>query len=45
MHFEITILRFLKERNNITASFAEHLKFQEKMIFIHTLWVYSGKSK
>ena len=35
----------LHERSNKTASFGEHLKFQEYMTFIHTPWVNSGKSK
>ena len=35
------IYRVLYERN--TASFAELLKFQEKVTFTHTLWVNSGK--
>ena len=37
------IYRVLYERN--TASFAELLKFQEKVTFTHTLWVNSGKLK
>ena len=28
----------LHERNKITASFAEHLKSQEKLSFTHELW-------
>ena len=35
----------LRERSNKTASFGEHLKFQEYMTFIHTPRVNSGKSK
>ena len=30
---------------NITAPFAEHQKFQEKMNFAEAFWVNSGKSK
>ena len=30
---------------NITAPFAEHQKFQEKMNFTEAFWVNSGKSK
>ena len=45
LHFENAIYRVLHQRTNKTASFAEHLKFQEYMTFIHTLWVNSGKSK
>ena len=35
----------LQERSNITASFAEHLKFREQMPFVYTLWVNIDKSK
>ena len=45
MHFENVIYSVLRERSNITASFAKHLKFQEKMTSTHSLWVNSGKSK
>ena len=37
--------RVLHERNNITVSFAEHLKFQEKMTSIRSLSVNGDKSK
>ena len=45
MHFEIATYRVLHERSNKTASFQEHLKFQEEMAFIHALWVNGDKSK
>ena len=45
MHFEITTYRVLHERINKTASFAEHLKFQEKLTFTYALSVKSGKLK
>ena len=35
----------LYERNNNTTSFAEHLKFLEKMTYTNSLWVKSGKTK
>ena len=35
----------LHERSNITASFAEHIKFPEKLTFTHDRWINSGKSK
>ena len=45
MDFQTAIYRVLYERSNITASFGEHLKFQEKITFIEVFWVNSGKSK
>ena len=41
----MSIYRVLHERNNITASFAEHLKFQEKLTFTHVLWINCSKLK
>ena len=35
----------LHERSNITASFAEHLKFKEKLTFSPVLWINCGKLK
>ena len=37
MHLQIAIYKVLYERTNITASFVEHLKFQEKKDFYSTL--------
>ena len=34
-----------RNKSNITVSFTEHLKVQEKMILRYGLWVNSGKSK
>ena len=31
--------RVLHEQSNITASFSEHLKFQEKLNFTGALWI------
>ena len=45
MHFENAIYRVLNERSNITASFAEHLKFREKLTFIYALSANTGKLK
>ena len=47
MHFENAICRVLRERKNITAPFAEHLKFQKqiKKTFTHSFWVNSDESK
>ena len=48
MHFENAIYRVLHERRrNITAPFAEHLKFQKqtKKTFTHSFWVNSDESK
>ena len=45
IHFENAIYRVLYERSNITTSFAEHLKFQEKLTFTYELCVNSGKLK
>ena len=45
LHFEITTYRVLHERINKTASFAEHLKFQDKLTFTYVLSVKSGKLK
>ena len=45
IHFENSIYRVIHEGSNITALFAEYLKFQEKMIFAHSFWVNSEKSK
>ena len=39
------LYRVLRERSNITVSFAEHLKFQETMTSTHSIWVNSDKSK
>ena len=44
MQFGNVIYRVLHERSNITASFEEHLKFQERLTFAHALWINSGKS-
>ena len=44
-HFENVIYRVLRERSNMTVSFAKHLKFQEKMTSTHSRWVNSDKSK
>ena len=45
IHFDNAIYRVLHKLSNITASNAEHLKFQEKVTFTHALWVNSRKSK
>ena len=46
MHFEkVIIYRVLHERSNITAFFAEHLEFQEKLTFTDAFGINSGKSK
>ena len=37
--------QYYHQRSNISASFTEHLKVQEKMTFIHALWVNTNKSK
>ena len=34
-----------KEASNITVSFVEHLKFQEKLPFADALWINCRKSK
>ena len=44
-HFEKGIYRVLHERSNITASFAQDLKFKKKKTFTYALWVNSDKSK
>ena len=36
IHFEIAIYAVLHKRNNITASFAEQVKFQDKKDFYST---------
>ena len=38
IHFENAIYKVLHLRSSITAPFAEHLKFQEKMTYTHLLW-------
>ena len=53
MHFENAIYRVLRERKNITAPFAEHLKFKKtnkkvnnkQIKFTHSFWVNSDESK
>ena len=46
MHFENAIYRVLNERSNITASFADYLKFQqEKKNLAEAFWVNCGKSE
>ena len=45
VRFENAMCRVLHEKSNISASFEEHLKFQEKLIFTYALWVNCGKSK
>ena len=45
MHFENVRYSVLHERSNITASFVEHLEFQEKLTFTDAFWINSGKSK
>ena len=37
IHFANSMHRVPPERSNITAPFAEHLKFREKMTFTHLL--------
>ena len=37
--------KVLHERSNITTSYAENLKFQEKLTFTYVIWVNSGKLK
>ena len=37
--------QYYHQRSNISASFTEHLKVQEKITFIHALWVNTNKSK
>ena len=44
-HFENVIYRVLRERSNMTVSFAKHLKFQEKMTSTDSRWVNCDKSK
>ena len=39
MHFEIATYRALHKQSNKTASFTEHIKFQEKLTFIDALWI------
>ena len=39
------LYRVLHERSNVIASFAEHLKFQEKMTFKEVFVVKRGKIK
>ena len=47
IHFEIAIYRVLHDRSNITALFAEHLKFPEKMtfaeVFLDEKWQKKGE--
>ena len=45
IHFENAIYKVLHLRSSITAPFAEHQKFQEKVTFTHSLWVKRGKTK
>ena len=45
IHFENLIYRMLHKRSKITTPFSEHLKFQEKITFTHSLWVKRGKTK
>ena len=45
LHFENTICRVLHKRTYITASFAEHLQFQEQITSIQTFWVNFEKPK
>ena len=45
LHFKSALYKRLHERCDIIASFAKHLESQEQMLFIHTLWVNSDKSK
>ena len=42
---EIVTYRVHHERSNITASFVEHPKFQEKLTFTHALWINCRKLK
>ena len=42
---EAATLAMLQERSNKTASFAEHLKFQEKSTFADALWITCSKLK
>ena len=44
-HFEIAKYKVLRERSSNTNSFAEHLKFQEKVTFTHAFFINCGKSK
>ena len=43
IHFDNAIYSVFHVRSNITASFAELLKFQEQLTFTHGLSVTSGK--
>ena len=45
IHFENVICRVFHERSNITALYAEHLKFQEKLNSTHSLRVKRGKTQ
>lgn len=44
MHFENTRYRVLQEKSNNTTSFAEQLKFQEKVTFTHVTQMRRDKS-
>lgn len=44
MHFENTGYRVLQEKSNNTTSFAEQLKFQEKVTFTHVTQMSKDKS-
>ena len=44
-HYICTIWQVLHERSNITVSFTEHLKIQEKKTFTHTIgWIVANQN-
>ena len=45
LHFENTTYRVLHERNNSTASFTEHIKFQEKVTLADAFWICCSQFK
>ena len=45
LHFESTTYRELHGRGNNTASFAEHLKFPERLAFAYAVWINCSQLK
>ena len=45
IHFQNATYRALQERSNDTASFAEHLKLQEKLTCADALWINCSQLK
>ena len=45
LHFESTTYRVLHGRGNNTASFAEHLKFPERLAFAYAVWINCSQLK